>query len=855
MSDEVHKPLQFFISRAGNQRDIQWAKWVQRALTRHGYTCFLQDDDIRTGHNFQMEMEAGLERADHLIAILSHDFVRSRYAMAELRAVFFRDVEGSQRRVIVVRVDQGCTLPVLYSGLVYLDLDEPDEKAERDLLTRILEPVESTRLAFQDQKASRLPKDAVLAERVRGQFIDSYLDPILREAKIKIEPPLATYAQSALKPFSRVDLYQFIHDIKNGSRLLVAGTAGSGKTILLLQCLKSLLPVSPTSDSQTPILLNVSTWVDPTKPAGEQRKFRDWVKRQLLSQYGVVPAITEQLIGDNRLIYCLDDFHQIMAVSEPEDFKTQAYRRELRAKFLEELAEFLGRHRSGNSAGLIMTARTEQSDDLKCIADIPDLDFQRIFVLPMDSAEIMESVKDTNFHQIFSLAAQHASVRTLLENPSHLQMLAAVIAGTTSEAAREALNYKAEKGQLIEEVYRSFVNKRVARFVEYQEKVAEGRATRVTGEQVRTYLGNLARYLMNRGRLTLRVDELQPRDLPEKARLEYSGIVALVFALAVAVTGGTPAGIADAFEWTMLRHSVLLGIRYGLLTHGAVTIFGGGVIALGYRYLRRFPLGLAVGLAFGIVRGFVIGLSAEVPSSATTGAAAGLRQGVLTAAILMPVFGWVLYRVNDNPLTIEPIEIYEPDRGRTKAAIGAALAVGVCFWYFLGAARGISFGGLVGIVLVTFFARRPSRAPIEIRPNQAIRSSAEHAIFFALRFTLSASLLFGIVYGYYYGLEVGINNALLGLGGFILFFFFGGMPVLKHIALRLTLCLRKLAPWRLETFLINAARAGLVTQVGAGFTFQSDRIRNFLADYAPIAGEWGMTTVASPVFPARTSTR
>src|SRR5271163_2238578 len=133
MADEANKPLHFFISRAGNPRDIEWAKWIRRALSRRGHTCFLQDDDIQTGNNFQMEMEAELERADRLIAILSPEYLRSKYTMAELRTAFFRDVDGSQRTVILARVVPGCSAPALYSGLVYLDLEAPDENAERDL--------------------------------------------------------------------------------------------------------------------------------------------------------------------------------------------------------------------------------------------------------------------------------------------------------------------------------------------------------------------------------------------------------------------------------------------------------------------------------------------------------------------------------------------------------------------------------------------------------------------------------------------------------------------------------------------------------------------------------------------------
>src|SRR4051812_11631239 len=88
--------LDFFVSYT--QVDREWAEWIAWELTEAGYGVFVQAWDIAAGHDFVHEMQAALQRAARMVAVLSRAYLeRSPFGEAEWRSAFAGDPSGQGR--------------------------------------------------------------------------------------------------------------------------------------------------------------------------------------------------------------------------------------------------------------------------------------------------------------------------------------------------------------------------------------------------------------------------------------------------------------------------------------------------------------------------------------------------------------------------------------------------------------------------------------------------------------------------------------------------------------------------------------------------------------------------------------
>ncbi|HEX3683024.1 MAG TPA: toll/interleukin-1 receptor domain-containing protein [Bryobacteraceae bacterium] len=131
MSGAEQKKVDFFISRAGE--DAAKALWIGNTLEAAGYTTIIQDKDIRPGQSFLHEMDLALGRANHIIAVLSPNYVAKEFTRSELYAALFQDPLGKKRLLIPVRVAE-CDIPPMLSHLVYIDLVGKDDFVAGKLL-------------------------------------------------------------------------------------------------------------------------------------------------------------------------------------------------------------------------------------------------------------------------------------------------------------------------------------------------------------------------------------------------------------------------------------------------------------------------------------------------------------------------------------------------------------------------------------------------------------------------------------------------------------------------------------------------------------------------------------------------
>lgn len=129
----------FFISYT--QADRSWAEWIAWVLEEAGHKARIQAWDFRPGGNFVMEMQKATVGSDRTIAVLSPDYLRSLFAMAEGAATFAVDPDGTKGKLVPILVREvdleslGLLAPIIQIRLVGLG-----EPAAREALINGLAP-------------------------------------------------------------------------------------------------------------------------------------------------------------------------------------------------------------------------------------------------------------------------------------------------------------------------------------------------------------------------------------------------------------------------------------------------------------------------------------------------------------------------------------------------------------------------------------------------------------------------------------------------------------------------------------------------------------------------------------------
>ena len=134
----------FFISY--NNADRIWAEWIAWQLEEAGYTTLIQAWDFIAGKNFVLEMQKAAVNANRTIAVLSPDYLTSRFPQSEWAVAFADDPTGEKGILLPVRVRE-CELKGLLGQISYIDLVGLDEdKAKNALLQAFIVALSRGRL-------------------------------------------------------------------------------------------------------------------------------------------------------------------------------------------------------------------------------------------------------------------------------------------------------------------------------------------------------------------------------------------------------------------------------------------------------------------------------------------------------------------------------------------------------------------------------------------------------------------------------------------------------------------------------------------------------------------------------------
>ena len=113
------------------------AEWIGWVLEEANFSVTVQDWDFAAGGNFVIEMQRAATEATRTLAVLSPDYLTSRFAAPEWAAAFAADPDGLKQRLMPARV-RVCHLDGLWKALTHVDLvglDEPT--AQERLITAV----------------------------------------------------------------------------------------------------------------------------------------------------------------------------------------------------------------------------------------------------------------------------------------------------------------------------------------------------------------------------------------------------------------------------------------------------------------------------------------------------------------------------------------------------------------------------------------------------------------------------------------------------------------------------------------------------------------------------------------------
>ena len=123
----------FFVSY--NKSDRAWAEWIAWWLEESGYSVYFQGWDFLPGKSWTEQMQQATEKSHRTIAVLSPDYLASRFTHPEWQAAFARDPKGEDRILLPVRIRE-CFPPGLLGQVIYIDLIDLEEDAAKDNLLR-----------------------------------------------------------------------------------------------------------------------------------------------------------------------------------------------------------------------------------------------------------------------------------------------------------------------------------------------------------------------------------------------------------------------------------------------------------------------------------------------------------------------------------------------------------------------------------------------------------------------------------------------------------------------------------------------------------------------------------------------
>ena len=139
----------FFISYTSSDR--YWAHWIGKELTALGHVAHIHEWEIERGGDIYGWMEQRLDAADHVLCVVSDEYLKAPYSTLERNAALWKAADSRPGFVLFVAV-KPARLPVLSDHIRRCELFGVDEGTARNRFREFLQKREAPdRIAFPGQ--------------------------------------------------------------------------------------------------------------------------------------------------------------------------------------------------------------------------------------------------------------------------------------------------------------------------------------------------------------------------------------------------------------------------------------------------------------------------------------------------------------------------------------------------------------------------------------------------------------------------------------------------------------------------------------------------------------------------------
>jgi tetratricopeptide (TPR) repeat protein len=139
----------FFISYTSSDR--YWAHWIGKELTALGHVAHVHEWEIERGGDIYGWMEQRLDAADHVLCVISDEYLKAPYSTLERNAAMWKAADSRPGFVLFVAV-KPARLPVLSDHIRRCELFGVDEDTARGRFREFLQKREAPdRVAFPGQ--------------------------------------------------------------------------------------------------------------------------------------------------------------------------------------------------------------------------------------------------------------------------------------------------------------------------------------------------------------------------------------------------------------------------------------------------------------------------------------------------------------------------------------------------------------------------------------------------------------------------------------------------------------------------------------------------------------------------------
>jgi tetratricopeptide (TPR) repeat protein len=130
----------FFISYTSSDR--YWAHWIGKELTAVGHAAHVHEWEIEKGGDIYSWMERRLDAADHVLCVVSDEYLKAPYSTLERNAALWKAADSRPGFVLFVAV-KPARLPVLSDHIRRCELFGVDEETARVRLREFLQKREA----------------------------------------------------------------------------------------------------------------------------------------------------------------------------------------------------------------------------------------------------------------------------------------------------------------------------------------------------------------------------------------------------------------------------------------------------------------------------------------------------------------------------------------------------------------------------------------------------------------------------------------------------------------------------------------------------------------------------------------